>query len=239
MPVLLAKQRTNKNNLLLASLTAITAGMTNVAGAMACYLFTANVTGHVANFAQHLLRDKWFEMLTAFAALSMFFLGAFVASFLTRSFEHKGAYKAFALPFLLEIAVLVCIGIYGISNNNQAEYYTELLAAGLLFSMGLQNSIVTIITGGSVKTSHLTGLFTDLGGELAEWFHPNTQKTYALKNKLRLRITILLNYFLGGLAGGVLFIKFSFIAFFCIAVLLVYLLVYDVFKGWGQSSPAD
>ncbi len=237
--MLLAKKRSYKNNFQLASITAVTAGMTNVAGAMACYLFTANVTGHVANFAQHLLRDKWFEMLTALAALSMFFLGAFVASFLARSFEHKGAYKAFALPFIIEIIMLVLIGLYGMANNNQAEYYTELLAAGLLFSMGLQNSIVTVITGGSIKTSHMTGLFTDLGAELAEWLHPNTPKTYALKNKLRLRITILANYVFGGLAGGIIFIRYNFIAFFCIDLLLLYILLYDAIKGWQQPKPIE
>jgi uncharacterized membrane protein YoaK (UPF0700 family) len=232
--VLFAKQRTYKSNFLLASFTALTAGMTNVAGAMACYLFTANVTGHVANFAQHLLRDKWFEMFTAFAALFMFFMGAFVASFLTRSFEHKGAYKAFALPFLIEIVILVCIGFYGITNSNQAEYYTELLAAGLLFSMGLQNGAVTIISGGSVKTTHLTGLFTDLGSEAAEWLHPQSSKTHSLKSKLRMRLTILANYVVGGLAGGFVFIQFGFTAFFCIALLLACIVGYDLFIGRQQ-----
>jgi uncharacterized membrane protein YoaK (UPF0700 family) len=236
--VLLAKERTYKGNLLLASSTALAAGMTNVAGAMACYLFTANVTGHVASFAQHLLRDKWFEMLMAFAALFMFFLGAFTANFLIRSFEHKGAYKAFAIPFVLEIAVLLLIGLYGITSSNQAEYYTELLAGGLLFSMGLQNSTVTVITGGSVKTSHLTGLFTDLGSEVAEWLHPKTQKTDALKGKLNLRFNILAYYIAGGILGGYVFIQFGFVAFFSIALLLVLILAYDVFKS-RRDTPAN
>jgi len=228
--VLLTKERTFKGNLLLASLTALTAGMTNVAGAMACYLFTANVTGHAASFAKHLVQNKWFEMLAAFASLFMFLVGSFTAGFLIRSLEHKGAYKAFAVPFMLQIIVLVLVSFYGISSNGSTEYQAELLAAGLLFSMGLQNSTVTIITGGTVKTSHLTGLFTDLGVEIAEWLHPKAPNTDALKNKLRLRLTILANYIIGGVVGGYLFVEFNFLVFFAIAVLLICVLAYDIFK---------
>lgn len=221
---------------MLGASTALVAGMTNISGAMACYLFTANVTGHVTNFTKHLITDKWFEMATAFGALSMFFFGAFAASFLIRSFEHKGMYKAFAAPFILEVVLLVGIGFYGAHTSaTDAEYYEELLAAGLLFSMGLQNSSVTVITGGSVKTSHLTGLVTDIGNEAAQLLHPKSEKTAGLKNKLRLRLIILACYIAGGIAGGLLFIQYSFAAFFCIALLVVILLVYDLLKKEARA----
>lgn len=228
--MLLTKDRTFKGDMVLGASTALTAGMTNISGAIACYLFTANVTGHVTNFANHLISDKKFEMVAAFGALVTFFMGAFAASFLIRSFEHKGMYKAFAAPFVLEIILLVLIAFYGLGNNAHAEYYEELLAAGLLFSMGLQNSSVTVITGGSVKSSHLTGLVTDLGNEAAQWLHPSTNKTDALKNKLRLRLTILACYIAGGIIGGLLFIQYSFAAFFYISGLLALILAYDLLK---------
>ena len=71
--MLLTRERTYKGDVVLGASTALVAGMTNISGAMACYLFTANVTGHVTNFTKHLITDKWFEMATAFGALSMFF----------------------------------------------------------------------------------------------------------------------------------------------------------------------
>lgn len=224
------KERTFKNNLLLAASTALVAGMTNVAGALACFSFTANITGHAATFAKHVASNNWFELGIVLFWLFMFFAGAFIANFLIKTFEYKGAYKAHALPLIIEIFLMIFIAVYGISNSDETELYTETLAASLLFAMGLQNSTVSTITGGSVKTSHLTGLFTDFGSEVSEWLHPKIERTQVLKNKLRLRVAILFNYILGGIAGGVLFAQFSFYAFFAVAIILFFILCYDVIK---------
>ena len=37
-------------------------------------------------------------------------------------------------------------------------------------AMGMQNSLVTRLSGSVVRTTHLTGVITDLGIELARWF---------------------------------------------------------------------
>lgn len=221
-------ERSKKNNLLLAASTALTAGMTNVAGAMACYSFTSNVTGHAAAFAQHMLKGNWFEMLTVFIWIFSFLFGAFISHFLIRSFEYKGAYFAHSVPVALEIILITGIAIYGVHIADEVE--TGILAIALLFSMGIQNSTVSTITGGSIKTSHLTGLFTDLGGELSEWFHPKTERTNLLKNKLHLRGTILIFYITGAILGGGLFLKTGFNAFYFIAFFLLMILAYDLFK---------
>jgi uncharacterized membrane protein YoaK (UPF0700 family) len=40
----------------------------------------------------------------------------------------------------------------------------------MLFAMGMQNAMVTKISQSIVRTTHLTGLFTDLGIELSQLF---------------------------------------------------------------------
>jgi uncharacterized membrane protein YoaK (UPF0700 family) len=234
-------QRTFGNNLLLAVSTAGVAGMTNVAGMMACFSFTSNVTGHTAAFAQHLLKGSWFEMGIALSWLLLFFSGAFTAHFLIRSFEYKGPWIAHAIPLVLEIALVLLVPLYGFWRNDQTEIRTELIAGILLFAMGLQNGLVSTISGGSLKTAHLTGLFTDLGSEVAEWLHPSTGRSQELKNKLNLRFSILLSYIFGAAAGGWLFIHFSFAAFYAISLLLFFILSYDIFKiNWrGPSGPSN
>jgi uncharacterized membrane protein YoaK (UPF0700 family) len=229
------KERTYKSNLALAGSTAIAAGMCNVAGALACFSFTANVTGHAASFAKHVVTNNWFELSIILLWLLMFFAGAFAANFLIKSFEHKGAYKAHALPLIIEILLMIFIGVHGISSFEETELYTEIVAAALLFGMGLQNSTVSTITGGTIKTSHLTGLFTDLGAEVSEWLHPKAERTEALKNKLKLRITILINYAMGGIIGGALFVQFNFTVFFIIAGILFFILCYDIIRiNWDR-----
>jgi uncharacterized membrane protein YoaK (UPF0700 family) len=223
------EHRTLKNNLLLAASTALAAGMTNVAGMMACYSFTSNVTGHSAAFAQHLVKGNWFDVLIALTWLFMFFTGAFTSNFIIQSVKNKSAYLAHSIPLIIEIIIIATIGVYGIFNN-ETEMQTEAIAAALLFAMGLQNSTVSTISGGSIKTSHLTGLFTDLGGEVSEWLHPKTEKTDALRNKLRLRFSILLPYLIGAFLGGFFYINFNFHAFFIIAIVLFFIVFYDLIK---------
>lgn len=42
----------------------------------------------------------------------------------------------------------------------------QLLAYGLSFLMGLQNAVVTRISNARVRTTHITGMVTDIGSEL-------------------------------------------------------------------------
>jgi uncharacterized membrane protein YoaK (UPF0700 family) len=104
----------------------------------------------------------------------------------------------------------------------------EAIIGAILFAMGLQNALVSAISGGLIKTSHLTGLFTDLGSDLADWLHPKTKATDAIKNKIIIRLTILSFYFMGGVAGGYFFDLYDFRIFYFIPVILLTILYYDL-----------
>jgi uncharacterized membrane protein YoaK (UPF0700 family) len=69
----------------------------------------------------------------------------------------------------LEILILGLVGLSGIrSLNISISDYT--IAGLLLFAMGAQNSLVTRVSQSVVRTTHLTGIFTDLGIELSKMF---------------------------------------------------------------------
>jgi uncharacterized membrane protein YoaK (UPF0700 family) len=46
----------------------------------------------------------------------------------------------------------------------------DAMAAVLCLAMGMQNSLVTRLSGSVVRTTHLTGVVTDLGIEAARWY---------------------------------------------------------------------
>ncbi|GAB2705488.1 YoaK family protein [Mucilaginibacter koreensis] len=229
----LKEKRTLKQNLMLASSTAFVAGMTNVVGVIAFLTFTSNVTGHVATLARHVVERNFHEIMIFFIWLSAFFMGAFTASFLIWSFHRRSKYLAHAAPIVLEIILLLVVAVYGHQLYNETDTEREIIITVLLFSMGLQNSMVSTISGGLIKTSHLSGLFTDFGSELAEWLHPRTDKTEVLRNKLYIRSTILSFYFAGGVTGGYLFNKYDFLIFYLIPVILVTIICYDMLP-WIQ-----
>ena len=103
----------------------------------------------------------------------------------------------------------------------------------LLFAMGLQNSFVTKISNAVVRTTHLTGLFTDLGIDISQLFfpklHPYREK---LKANIKLRIYIISFFFTGGLVGGLFYskldLKLNTLIF--AALILLISLFYDDFK---------
>lgn len=228
--------RTLKANLMLASSTAFVAGIVNVAGVIAFLAFTTNITGHVALLARKVTARDIEEVITVFVWLLMFFLGAFVSHFLVRTFERKSLYMAHAMPIFTEMLILLFVAFYGNHFFDGTDLEREVIIGAMLFAMGLQNSLVSTISGGLIKSSHLTGLFTDIGADVAEWIHPQTAKTDVVKNRLYVRFTVLGFYFIGALAGGYFFELFNFKVFYFVPVILLSILFYDIWDDAFYKS---
>ncbi|WP_114751401.1 YoaK family protein [Pleomorphovibrio marinus] len=221
-------KRSTKENLWLAATTAYSAGAVNVASVIAFFAFTSNVTGHVAIFAEELVKGHWHQVFIVLIWLLLFLFGAFAANFIISSVVKKGKYFSNSAPIFLEIVVLAFITVYGHFYYQETLRETEWLIGGLLFCMGLQNGMVSTISGGVVKTTHVTGLFTDLGAELSQWLHPITPRTKVLKDRLKLRLYILSYYILGGLVGGYFFLLIDFLAFIMVILVLIFVIYYDM-----------
>jgi uncharacterized membrane protein YoaK (UPF0700 family) len=221
-------ERTLRGNLLLASSTAVVSGITNVAGVVAFLAFTSNITGHVANLARHMVEQNFWEILIFAIWLGMFFFGAFLATYIVRSYEGKSLYKAHSIPIIIETVILLFVAVYGHNFYKETQTEREVVIAAILFAMGLQNSLVSTISGGLIKSSHLTGLFTDLGGDIADWMHARKNVTEATRHKVYIRTTVLGFYFFGCLAGGYLFDLFDFAIFYFLPAILLTILYYDL-----------
>ncbi|MBD1364115.1 DUF1275 domain-containing protein [Mucilaginibacter sp. ZT4R22] len=222
------KKRSLKQNLMLASSTAFVAGIIDVVGLLAFLAFTSNVTGHVANLAKNILQQDIRDILIFGFWLLMFMLGSFVSSFVVRSLKHISTYRAHSVPIIIEIIVLLFVALYGNNFYNETQNERRIVIAALLFAMGLQNGLVSNISGGLIKSTHLTGLFTDLGGELADWIHPRTEDTQIVKNKIYVRVTILTFFIFGGLVGGYFFNLYEFKVLYFVPVILLTILYYDM-----------
>ena len=222
------KKRSLKQNLMLASSTAFVAGIIDVVGLLAFLAFTSNVTGHVANLAKNILQQDIRDILIFGFWLLMFMLGSFVSSFVVRSLKHISTYRAHSVPIIIEIVVLLFVALYGNNFYNETQNERRIVIAALLFAMGLQNGLVSNISGGLIKSTHLTGLFTDLGGELADWLHPRTEDTKVVKNKIYVRVTILTFFIFGGLVGGYFFNLYEFKVLYFVPVILLTILYYDM-----------
>lgn len=195
--------RTQKHNLSIASLLSFVAGLVNVAGFLAIQRLTTNVTGHFAFFVDEVFKLEYFLAFIYFLYIFSFLLGSFVSSFLIELFSTKGDKNIYVIPTLIESVILILVATFGESIMDKNK---DLLAFCLLFAMGLQNALVTKISNSRVRTTHLTGLFTDLGIELSQLFFYKHKSQHAqLFSSIKLRLTIISFFFIGGVLGGIFY----------------------------------
>ena len=90
------------------------------------------------------------------------------------------------------------------------------LAGALLAAMacGLQNAMVTTYSGAVIRTSHLSGMFTDLGIGLGHAIRGMPLQ----KRRLLLCGLIISGFFTGAVLGALLFVRFSYAALMVPAV---------------------
>lgn len=214
----------------LGSITAFVAGMVNVSSVIVFFAFTSNITGHVAILAEEIAKGHWYQVLVVFGWLSLFFVGGFISNYFVITFNSKNSYLAHAFPLFLEFLCLISVGIYGEYFYDESLQETEYLVALLLLAMGLQNGLTASISNSTVKTTHLTGLFTELSVTIAMFTKSKFRKSTDLLNKAKLLTTIFLSYLIGGIIAGLIFLEIGFKVFFAIGLVLVGVVLYDIYN---------
>jgi uncharacterized membrane protein YoaK (UPF0700 family) len=156
--------------MILAAYLAAVAGFVNSGGFIMIGSFTSHVTGSVGRMSDDVARG---EMPAAVAALFLvlsFFGGTVLASLVLERSDQSRPAARYAFALLIEAAVLLCfVFIAGLSRATHARIL-DAEAALLCLAMGMQNSMVTRLSGSVVRTTHLTGVVTDLGIEAVRWY---------------------------------------------------------------------
>jgi len=224
----IGKARTLSHNKKIASLLSFVAGVVNVAGFISVQRLTTNVTGHFAYFVDDVFKLHFAESIIYFYYILFFFLGSFFSSLFIELVSRKNERYIYFIPAIIESLILFGIGFFG---QSLISNYADLIACVLLFAMGLQNSLVTRISGAIVRTTHLTGLFTDLGIELSQlFFYKEKEQKNKLISTIHLRLRIISFFFLGGIFGGVFYSYLALQVLIFPASMLVFGLFYDSLK---------
>ena len=141
-------------------------GFTNVLTFLCCdKAFTSHMTGNSTNFGRALAEGSWGELGFYGAILASFFFGAAFSAALTEGGRQLGHRSNYVLP--LGVEALLLIGMMAIhqflrGNAFAIDFGMPLVGA---FAMGIQNATITKISGSVVRTTHVTGVMTDLGLE--------------------------------------------------------------------------
>ena len=144
------------------------AGYTNIIAVLVCGHVASHVTGHASQLGQAAAGGDWSLALFVGAILAAFFLGAVLSACATEIARWRGVRSVYVAPAALELALL---GVF--AQLVRLHDPTEIESGAMLWwmtivasiAMGLQNATITRISGGVVRTTHLTGVLTDLGLE--------------------------------------------------------------------------
>lgn len=224
------KNRTFIHNLRLATLLSFVAGIVNVTGVLSVQTLTTNVTGHFAYFAEEIMKRNYAAAITFFVFTIFFLFGAFTSNFLAELISKKHPNLSHVIPISLEMIVLISVGVFGIASD-LSSFEGKWIAFAMLFAMGIQNSLVTQISQSTVRTTHLTGLFTDLGIELSQlFFYKKSEENKKLKTSIYLRLSIIIFFFIGCISGGFLYNLLEMKTLFVAATFLLFALLYDYIR---------
>ncbi|OUI98415.1 YoaK family protein [Acetobacter sp. DsW_54] len=199
------EKRNFVTNRRLGSSLAMIAGAINVAGFMDFGYYCANMTGNASAMALNLQDGKLLDGFRAMELSGSFVLGAIVCTFLVNRGRRRHWHAAYAFSILLEAVMLALLGLA--SAFMLFGPHSFIPALTLCFLMGLQNATVTRISGSVVRTTHITGMLTDLGMEIADWLDAWRHKIgpehrYTITQRLRLHLQIICCFVGGGVVGA-------------------------------------
>jgi uncharacterized membrane protein YoaK (UPF0700 family) len=218
----------------LAGILAGIAGAINTAAFAAVGFFSANMTGNVSLLSDHIATAS-FQTSAFFLAVVALFIGGSAASTLLINFGKRQKSQAiYAYNILIEGVLLGVLGI--------ADPYLPLavrgpvLILGLSFLMGLQNAVVTQISGARVRTTHVSGLATDIGIGLGMLLDRSRGKECTETGrhyvaKLRLHGVTICSFLFGGIIGVLVYREAGGTLFLLAAGVLSALAAIEIFRA--------
>ena len=149
---------------------AFIAGFVNSTGFLLIGSFTSHVTGNVGRIANDVASGDLRAATAATIMVLAFFGGAFMASMILESGFYRQPIHAWCTALVAEAMML--LGFMVLSRFMTVDHPRIRDAEALLLccAMGIQNGLATRSSGSGVRTTHLTGVVTDLGLEAARWF---------------------------------------------------------------------
>jgi uncharacterized membrane protein YoaK (UPF0700 family) len=225
-------ERTDQNNRRLGQCLAFIAGAANAGGFLAVGQYTSHMSGIVSSIADNLSADKISLVVSGFTSLAAFMAGAATSAIIINWGRRRRAQSEYSLPLMLEAMLLLAFGLLGSNLEHDRILFVPATVAVLCYVMGLQNAMITKISKAEIRTTHVTGLVTDIGIELGKLLYwnvsesgPGVTAVKADRSKLGLLTSLLCMFFTGGLAGTLGFRYVGFVSTLPLSAILVLLAV--------------
>jgi len=202
---LTSETRTVERDAALGRILCFVAGALNAGGFLVVGQYTSHMSGITSALADDMASGQWRLVLAGVSSLVAFVAGSACSAILINWGRSHFSPHQYTFPLLVEAALLL---VFGALSFIEAKSWQVALAIPLLcFIMGLQNAIITKISLARIRTTHVTGITTDIGIELgrsAYWtFGPSRCAMPGPDfGKLRLLVSLLVSFVVGGVTGA-------------------------------------
>lgn len=169
-------------------LLAFNAGMINLLGLLhTAHQATTHMTGNVSMLAIAVWEEDWHRLLFLLGVLFCFVLGSFYSGFIIRDSKLRLG-RRYGSVLSLEALFL----FIGWELINHYPHYALLWMAA---AAGMQNALATTYNSTIIRTTHLSGVLTDIGLALGH----RARGLYVDPKRILLHMLIVSGFFLGGL----------------------------------------
>jgi len=230
----------------LGAVLCFVAGAINAGGFLAVGMYTSHMSGVVSSMADNAVLGKWLSVWIGLWCVLAFVGGAMTTALMVRWALRRNLRSAYSRPLLVEAVLLLVFGLFGAAIDARSVALVPYAVVLLCFIMGLQNALITKRSNAEIRTTHITGLVTDLGIELGNLVYinrsfPEAKKVRANRSKIGNYLKLLASFVLGALTGAWGFKTVGYIATVPLSLVLVTLVVRPVwfdFQAWRQRLGA-
>jgi uncharacterized membrane protein YoaK (UPF0700 family)/anti-anti-sigma regulatory factor len=220
-------------------------GYTNVIAFLALGTVVSHVTGTTTQLG-HWLGAGDIQRAAFFGHLLVTFtIGAALSGYMTENAKRRGWRSKYVLPIALESILLGFLAVQLRAADHGISGVALYVATGLAsLAMGLQNATITKISGAVVRTTHLTGIFTDFGLESVQylfWWSDRLAKQrreragrllkISRRHPSALRLALLLSiagsFGFGAVAGTVMYSHWASVALLAPIMFLLWIIYVD------------
>lgn len=191
------------------SMLGFQAGFINAFGFLACGRYVSHVTGFGTQIGIAVANEKLLFAIELLGMPLLFILGSFVSGLMTSARIERGLKPRFDFVMLLLPIVIVFLallgnyGFFGPFGEQLVQARDFILLFLLSFVCGMQNGCFAVLTKGQIRTTHLTGISTDIGTDLARiWFGRLTPRELELTKRVNFsRIATFVSFSVGSIAS--------------------------------------
>ena len=202
------------------------AGYTNVIVFMVCGVYVSHMTGNTTSIGKSIAEISGSGLLLFGSLWFSFFLGAVASALMTEAARRRGWASKYVWPLAVEAGLLLLVACAIAAHRGDPNIHVSskaIIGCIAAFAMGLQNATITKISGAVVRTTHVTGVTTDLGIEGIQyllWFLDRVRGSHGWARTSRMirvsyrhpefqRVALLAtiwgSFVFGAIAGGLAF----------------------------------